>query len=218
VAHPSTSERGSAILTLAYVAFSVLGCGYIFLSLFMGHGDSGDGAHAESAHAAADGPAHVDYGVDGGGHGSASAEASGAGTFHFPFFSPLALATLFAAVGAYGLIALHGFGTTDTSSLAIAIPAACATAYAVSYLGWRLISSSRGSSEIRLAELAGASAEVITPIPAGGIGEVAAIVRGQRFSGPARELHGREVPRGARVTVKEMVGTNLVVFKGEDRR
>jgi membrane protein implicated in regulation of membrane protease activity len=183
----------------------------------MGHGDSSDGAHADAGHAGADGPAHVAYGVDGGGHGSASAEASGAGSFHFPFFSPLALATLFAAVGAYGLIALHGFGVTDTSSLAIAVPAACATAYAVSYLGWRLISGSRGSSQIRLADLAGASAEVITPIPAGGIGEVAAIVAGQRFAGPARELHGRELPRGARVTVKEMVGTNLVVVKGEDR-
>jgi hypothetical protein len=54
---------------------------------------------------------------------------------------------------------------------------------------------------------------VITPIPAGGIGEVAAIVKGQRFSGPAREQDGREVPRGAHVRVKAMVGTTLVVIK-----
>jgi membrane protein implicated in regulation of membrane protease activity len=133
--------------------------------------------------------------------------------FHFPFFSPLALATLFAAVGAYGLIALQGFGTGEGASLAIAVPAAFVTAYLVTYVGWRIISSSRGSSAIRLSALEGARAEVITPIPAGGIGEVAAIVQGQRFSGPAREQDGKEVPRGAHVTVKGMVGTTLVVIK-----
>lgn len=173
-----------------------------------GLGDGGGNGHAADVHTS-----HMEYGVGGEGHGSASAGEHGPAVFHFPFFSPLALATLFAAVGAYGLIALQGFGTGEGASLAIAVPAAFVTAYLVTYVGWRIISSSRGSSAIRLSALEGARAEVITPIPAGGIGEVAAIVQGQRFSGPAREQDGKEVPRGAHVTVKGMVGTTLVVIK-----
>lgn len=151
--------------------------------------------------------------MDGQGHGSASAGDAAPAGFQFPFFSPLALATLFAAVGAYGLIALHGFGAGEGLSLAIAVPAAFATAYAVTYVGWRVVTSSQGSSTIRLKQLEGALAEVITPIPKGGVGEVAALVDGERFAGPAREEQGREVPRGARVRVREMVGTTLVVVK-----
>jgi membrane-bound ClpP family serine protease len=153
------------------------------------------------------------YGVDGHGHGSASTGSAPHTAFHFPLFSPLALATLFAAVGAYGLIALHGFRSSEPLSLAVAVPAAFATAYAVSYAAFRVISTSRGTSTISLASLQGALGEVITPIPAGGVGEVAAIVNGQRYAGPAREEHGREVPRGAHVKVKGMVGTTLVVLK-----
>lgn len=116
-------------------------------------------------------------------------------------------------MGAYGLIALHGFGVSEGRSLALAVPLAFASAYAVTWFGWRLMSGSRGSSQIRLADLPGAPAEVITPIPPGGIGEVAAMVGGQRFAGPAREEEGRELPRGARVTVKTLLGTTLIVRK-----
>lgn len=163
-----------------------------------------------------DGAAHtaqMDYGVGHEGHGSATVGEHGPASFQFPFFSPLALATLFGAVGAYGLIALHGLRTSAEASLAIAVPAALATAYAVTYGAFRIMAGSRGTSAIRLASLQGARAEVITPIPAGGVGEVAALVESQRYSGPAREEQGREVPRGAQVTIKGMVGTTLVVVK-----
>jgi membrane protein implicated in regulation of membrane protease activity len=153
----------------------------------------------------------MDYGVDATGHASVSAHAPHAAEFHFPFFSPLALATLFACIGGYGLIALYGFHLNDTSSILVALPAAVVTAYGVTYAGFRIVGSSRGSSQIRLQDLAGADAEVITPIPKGGLGEVAALVGGQRYTAPAREAQGREVPRGAHVKVVKMVGTTLVV-------
>src|SRR5262245_37645232 len=77
----------------------------ILFSMIAGHTHFGDsGSHdAGPAH-----EAHMDYGS--GGHGSAAgSHAAGPAMFHFPFFSPLALATLFGAIGAYGLIAIHGF-------------------------------------------------------------------------------------------------------------
>jgi membrane protein implicated in regulation of membrane protease activity len=196
------------LLTLTYLGLAVLGAGYLLLSVFTGHSDTGGDGHADAGHA---GDAHMDYGVDAGGHASASAHGSHAAEFHFPFFSPLALATLFACIGGYGLIALHGFRTTDATSILVAIPAAVVTAYLVTYAGWRIVGSSRGSSQIRLQDLAGAHAEVITPIPKGGLGEVAALVGGQRYTAPAREAQGREVPRGAQVKVLKMVGSTLLV-------
>jgi hypothetical protein len=193
------------MLTLTFIAFAVIGCGYVLLAAFLGHVSDG-AAHGGHAHAA-----ESHYGVDGSGHGSASAAADGAGAFHFPFFSPLALATLIAAVGGYGLIAQYGLRLGEGASLLVAIPAALATAYGVTYTGWKLASGSRASSMIRLADLKGAAAEVTTPIPRGGLGEAVAWVAGQRYAAPAREITGREVPRGAAVRVVEMVGPTLVV-------
>lgn len=177
------------MLTLMFIVFAVLGCGYVIVAAFLGHfGDSGDG------------------------HGHDGHDAHGHAEFHFPFFSPLAVATLLAAVGSYGLIVQQGFGASETVSLLVAIPAALATTYAVTYVGWRLASSSQGSSMIRMEQLRGAPAEVTVPIAAGGVGEAAALLAGgHRYTAPAREANGRAVPRGAAVTVVDLLGTTLVV-------
>jgi membrane protein implicated in regulation of membrane protease activity len=219
------------MLTLVYLALAVLGCGYIVVSGFLGHlfefGDSGHAGHGDAGgghggHEHGDsgdaGEHSVSYGLDGAGHGTATADLGGIGEFHFPFFSPLALATLFASIGAFGIIAKHGFGARDAVSLAVALPAALVTSYAVTYVGWRIVRGARASSVIRLAELRGALAEVTTPIPAGGLGEAVAMVGGQRFSAPAREEAGREVPRGAAVTVVGMLGPTLLVRAGVARQ
>jgi membrane protein implicated in regulation of membrane protease activity len=173
------------MLTLVYVALCVIGCGYILASVLMGHG-------ADTMEP---------------GHGGDVAHAE----FHFPLFSPLALATLFASLGAWGLIARYGLGLSDGRSLAVAVPAALVTAYLVTMVAYKLIQGSKGTSAIRNADLVGAQAEVITPIPAGGIGEVAAVVSGQRFTAPAREAAGGAVSRGMSVKVMQAVGSTLVV-------
>lgn len=197
------------MLTLMYIAFAVVGCGYVLIAGFLGHlgnesGTDNAGAH-DHAHSSSE-----SYGIDAKGHGAATA-GDGAGAFHFPFFSPLALATLIAAIGSYGLIALHGFGVGEGLSLLLALPAALVTAYGVTYAGWKLASGSRGSSVIRNDRFAGAPAEVTVPIPEGGIGEAVAFVDGHRFAAPSRSVDGRALARGAAVTVVEMRGPTLVV-------
>lgn len=211
------------MLTLAYIVLAVLGCGYIVVSAFLGHlfefSDSGQGADG------AGGGTHVQsstesYGLgthgsaDGAGHGTATAQGVGGPEFHFPFFSPLALATLFAAIGSYGLIGLHGLKIGEGPSLLLAVAAAFATAYAITYLAFKMVTGSRASSMIRLGDLPGKLAEVTTPIPEGGLGEAVAMVGGQRFSASAREERGLPVPRGAAVTVVNVVGSTLVVRAG----
>jgi hypothetical protein len=212
------------LLTLLYIAFAGLGCLYVVLAAFLGHAtdfgghDAGGGMTA--AHAAqspggaghsASGSGETAYGS--GGHGAVHATAPAAAHFHFPFFSPLALATLVAAIGGYGLIAKVGLGVGDGASLAMAVPAALLTAYGITYVGWRLVRGSRASSVIYLEELTGALAEVTVPIPAGGVGEAMAVAGGERYAAPAREVDGAPVARGATVTIL-VAGPTLVVRAG----
>jgi hypothetical protein len=216
------------MLTLVYMAFAGLGCLYVVLAAFLGHtadtgghdssgaGGGGHAAHAGGNPSDAGGQAgHGDtaYGVAGGGHGGVHATAPPAASFHFPFFSPLALATVVAAIGGYGLIAKAALGAGDGASLAMAVPAAVLTAYGVTYVGWRLVSGSTSSSLIRLEDLAGGAAEVTVPIPAGGVGEATATAGGQRYAAPAREVAGLAVARGATVTIVA-TGPTLVVRAG----
>jgi membrane protein implicated in regulation of membrane protease activity len=133
------------------------------------------------------------------------------GAFHFPFLSPSGLATLAGSLGAFGLIVQFGFGLTDWPSVLAAVPLAFAFSYAATYAAWRVLVGSSTTSAIATADLAGTEAEVITPIPAGGVGEAAAFVGGQRFASPAREVDGLEVPRGAIVSVVRFAGSTLYV-------
>jgi hypothetical protein len=211
------------LLTLVYMAFAGLGCLYVVLAAFLGHtadigghdsSGTGGGGHAAHAggHSSAGGEAgHGDTAYGAGGHGGVHATAPEAASFHFPFFSPLALATLVAAIGGYGLIAKAALGAGDGASLAMAVPAAVLTAYGVTYVGWRLVRGSTSSSLIHLEELAGSAAEVTVPIPAGGVGEAVAIAGAQRFAAPAREVDGRAVARGVTVTIVAASGPTVVV-------
>jgi len=211
------------MLTLTYILFAVAGCLYVVVAAFLGHAsDSVDFGPMGHVHAGHDTGGHGHehggdraYGVQGGGHGSASAGTVGHPVFHFPFFSPLAIATLIAALGGFGLIGKYAVGLSDAGSLLLAVPAAVATAYGVTYAGFRLVSDARASSVIRMDQIAGSFAEVTAPIPAGGVGEAVAMVGGQRYSAPAREAGGGAVPRGAAVTVVGMAGPTLLVRAGD---
>jgi len=178
------------MLTLAYLTLAVLGVGYIVVATALGHfgGDSGHGHDATAGH-------------------------DGVPDFHFPFFSPLALATLFASFGGFGLAALFGLRVNEGASVAIAGPAAVATAYGVTYLAFRIIAASRGSSQIRMNQIVGAAGEVTVPIPENGIGEATVMIGAERFSAPARDGHGKSIPRGSAVTVLRMAGTTMVVMR-----
>jgi membrane protein implicated in regulation of membrane protease activity len=138
-------------------------------------------------------------------------DAGGDGVFHFPLLSPSGLATLCGAIGAFGLIATYGLGLADWPSVLFAVPVGLLFSYLATFAAWRLLVGSSTTSTIAAADLAGREAEVITPIPAGGVGEAAAMVNGQRYTAPAREVDGVEVPRGAVVSVVRLAGATLHV-------
>jgi hypothetical protein len=215
------------MLTLTYILFAAAGCLYVLIAAFLGHAsDFTDFGHVHAGHDAGPAGGHASqagtshghggdrYGEQGSGHGTASTGTVGHPVFHFPFFSPLALATLIAALGGFGLIGKYGLGLADGPSLAVAIPAAFVTAYGVTYAAFRLVAGARASSVIRMDQLTGSSAEVTAPIPAGGVGEAIAMVAGQRYAAPARAVDGGALARGSVVTVVGMAGPTLLVRAG----
>jgi hypothetical protein len=63
-----------------------------------------------------------------------------------------------------------------------------------------------GGSEPRPGEEVGLTAEVITPIPEAGVGEVAYVLRGMRYSRGARGTAGKRIERGRQVVITAMDG------------
>src|SRR5690348_15949808 len=113
------------MLTLTYILFAAAGGLYVVVAAFLGHSsdfvDFGHAGHVHVGHEGGHGGSGR-YGVDGSGHGSASTGTVGHAVFHFPFFSPLALATLVAAIGGYGLIGKYALSLSDAWSLLVAVP------------------------------------------------------------------------------------------------
>ncbi len=74
-----------------------------------------------------------------------------------------------------------------------------------------LFSHTQAGSEYRVEDTVGRSAEVITPIAAEGIGEVAYTVKGQRERSAARSVDGTAIDRGRSVVIEEFAGATAYV-------
>jgi membrane protein implicated in regulation of membrane protease activity len=138
------------------------------------------------------------------------AAGEGAGP-HIAPLSPVTIATFITAFGAFGLIALGIFQTTQAWSLAWAaggaIVAAAVAHFALSYF----LLARQGSSEVQTQDIVGAQAEVSTPIPAESVGAVTFVAQGGRLSYPARSADGTPIARGTRVVIEQMSGGVLIV-------
>jgi membrane-bound ClpP family serine protease len=74
-----------------------------------------------------------------------------------------------------------------------------------------IFSQTEAGSEFSTESLVGRPAEVISPIPEDGTGEVAYIVKGQREQSPARSSEGTALSRGQRVIIVSARGTTVIV-------
>ena len=86
-----------------------------------------------------------------------------------------------------------------------------AIATSVVFLFRAIFKRTQSSSESRVATLAGLTATIITPIPKDGVGEIAYVQSGTRYSAPAREEKGIPVPNGHEVKITRVVGTQFYV-------
>jgi membrane protein implicated in regulation of membrane protease activity len=185
-------------LEIVYVACFILGLAYaVFTSVLGGgHGGAGD-VGLDAAH---DVTGHVDTQPD-----------ATSGSIHFSPLSPVVIAMFVTAFGAAGMICLKVFSLSAIVSVPVAVLTGVGAAAVTFYIFVALFSKTQGSSESQIAKMAGCEAEVITPIPAEGVGEIAYVSRGARYTAPARSVSQEEIKSHTVVRIEKIVGNTFFV-------
>jgi membrane protein implicated in regulation of membrane protease activity len=151
---------------------------------------------------------HADVGT--GGHAEAGFQDTGMPGLS-PF-SPTAITAFITAFGGLGLIFSKIEATRSPwISAPLALVGALIIAAGVIWLFGTVFHKVDASSESRVATLVGMSATVITPIPADGVGEIAYVQAGSRYTAPARNERGTPVAGGQTVKIVRIVGTQFYV-------
>lgn len=180
-----------------FVIYAIcFGVGLVFtlVSFFLGHDFGGaDGADVGTG-------GHAETGLDHSGMPGIS------------IFSPTTIACFLTALGGFGMV----FSVVEaTSAIWISAPLAILGGTAVAAVvmwGFTVIfRKTQASSESKVASLAGRPATVISPIPEGGVGEIAYVDGGSRYNTPARAEGGVAVPSGTKVYITRVVGTQFYV-------
>jgi len=153
---------------------------------------------------------HGDHVAGSGGHVEAGADSSDAPGISI--FSPTIIASFITAFGGFGLIFTQ-FHHTSPAEISAPLSLLCGLVVAGAlylFLGM-VFRHTQSSSESHVARLIGAEANVITPIPENGVGEVAYVVGGTRYTAPARGENGVAVANGKTVKITRIVGTQFYV-------
>lgn len=153
-----------------------------------------------------------DHGHVGGSGGHAEAGADSSDAPGVSLFSPIVMAAFVGAFGAFGLIFIQ-FEATKTPLRSALLAGVCSLLVAgglVSVLR-KLVRASDSSSESQVATLLGQPATVISPIPAGGVGEIAYVQAGTRYTAPARAEDALAVGNGSEVKITRIVGSQFYV-------
>jgi hypothetical protein len=117
------------------------------------------------------------------------------------------VAAFITGFGAGGIAAHNALGLTLVPGLAVALAGGLLLA-AVAFVTLELIfRQTQAGSEFDAAALGAREAEVITAIPAGGTGEVAASVKGQRETLAARSIDGEAIGKGRLVLIERVTGS-----------
>jgi amino acid transporter len=180
-----------------YVYLGCFAVGLLFtvLSFFFGHLDVGH-------------PDHPDVGT--GGHAEAGYEHSGMPGVSA--FSPTIICSFITAFGGFGMILSHINATKGVwVSMPLSLVGGLLIASGVFFLFAGIFSHTQSSSESRVGSLVGRTATVISPIPAAGVGEIAYVQAGTRYTAPAREQGGVAVGSGQTVKITRIAESQFYV-------
>jgi membrane protein implicated in regulation of membrane protease activity len=128
------------------------------------------------------------------------------GEVGLPSISPMSISSFITAFGAFGLISSQLFGASAGTSLFFAGGGGLAVG-GIAQLIFIYVFSPQTSSLRRQQDIVGSTAEVITPIPDGGVGQIALVSRGARVTYSARTKSGSTFNQGDLVRVVELVGS-----------
>jgi membrane protein implicated in regulation of membrane protease activity len=180
---------------LIYTICLLIGLLFTVVSVLFGH-FFGGGGHVEGS------GGHVEAGGD-------NSDAPG-----FSIFSPTVIASFVTAFGCFGMI-LSQFPATRPGiiSAPLSILGGVIVAGAMYLFFGAIFRHTQSSSESRVAALVNTEATVITPISANGVGEIAYVVGGTRYTAPARAEDGFLIGNGQTVKIVRIVGTQFYVKK-----
>ena len=153
-----------------------------------------------------------------GGHEGIGADGhaeAGFGSHDMPGFSPLSPTTLAAFVTAFGGIGMVLSKFEATRSVFLSAPLSAVGGFGVAALVFWLFRAvfrrTQSSSESKVAEVIGLTATVNSPIAPTGVGEIAYIHNGSRYTAPARSEGGATFVNGQTVKITRIVGTQFYV-------
>jgi membrane protein implicated in regulation of membrane protease activity len=178
-----------------YVYLGCLGVGLLFsiVSACMGH-LMGHGGH--------------DVGT--GGHADAGSDNSGIPGISA--FSPTTISAFVTAFGGFGLIFTRIDATRSVwISTPLAIFGGLLVAAGTLWIFGALFHYTQSSSEGRTGAMVGRMATVISPIPASGVGEIAYVQGGSRYTAPAREQNGKSIGSGQTVKITRIAESQFYV-------
>jgi len=127
--------------------------------------------------------------------------------------SPITIASFVTSFGGLGLIGTQLLFLPDTVSLFFAAVGATIIAGGMFFFYSKVLVAGQGSSEVRLADIGGKTAEVIIPIPEDGLGQVAFVARGARTTWSARSADSKPIARGSVVTIQSVTGSTVIVSR-----
>jgi hypothetical protein len=133
------------------------------------------------------------------------------GDVDVPSLSPITIASFVTAFGSFGLLAVYLFNVSDRFSLLWAAGGGLVVAIIAHFAFGYFLIAPQGSSEITARDVMGLTAEVITPIPADGVGQIAFVAQGRRITASARSAGGVPVPKGELVSIQSFTGSAAVV-------
>lgn len=185
-------------LNWLYTFSLTIGTGYTVIAFLLGHVGGGDTGHD----AGGDAP------EVGGNVGHVGADHA----YHFPLFSPIAIAIFLTAFGAGGFIGLEVLKDQHpATSLALAGGSGVVFGLSIASAMFWIFRKTVASSAARESDILGADAVVTITIPAGGTGKIAYVAAGSRFTAPARSMAGTEIRQDAAVVIRERDGQVFVV-------
>jgi membrane-bound ClpP family serine protease len=151
---------------------------------------------------------HSDVGT--GGHAEAGFEDTGMPGFS-PF-SPTTICSFITAFGGFGMIFSNIEATRSTwISIPLSIFGALIVASAVFFVFNWVFRKTQASSEGHIVQMVGQNATVISPIPQQGVGEIAYVQGGSRYTAPARTESGGAVASGQTVKICRITGSQFYV-------
>jgi membrane protein implicated in regulation of membrane protease activity len=74
-----------------------------------------------------------------------------------------------------------------------------------------MFTQTQSSSESKVSSLVGQTASILTPIPENGMGQIAYVQGGSRYTAPARTENGSPIGSGKLVRITRIVGTDFFV-------